>query len=681
MRAWTVVLVCLTLAAPALSQTKYGGPAQGRVLWLRPGSGAQSGPSGLVTQWVDAGGSGMVLSQGRGAQRPRFERIGPGGRAALHFDGNDLLSAAAGMPTGSYTKVAVVALESYASNNNVLSGAAQHALFFGFSDRAQLFHSGTFVTSSVPTPLGRWVILVATYDSAMGKGVLYQDGVQVGTGNAAPHSDPALQVGAFAGGNNFQGHIGEVMVYDHVLSASERQALDRYLAGRFLDLEAPSVSFERLPRDGQVLARDRSTGQGTLEVSGTVHTKGYFAIELRVLRSGQPFLSRSQLLLYIANSARFDFTVPILAELADYEAQVDLLKPGRRLPILRRQNIVAGDLLLVNGQSNAVASDYWSEGLGNLSQSHWIRSFGTDAPSNEVSLDLHWDMADALQTHEHASVGTWALRMAEQIVGVEGVPIGILNGAIGGTAIAQHLRNDANPTDLGTIYGRLLYRAQQSDVARHARAMLWYQGESDFENGSAWRTRFLQVHADWQEDYPALEQIYLFQVRKGCGVSDIGVREVQRTLPDVVPDLQAMSTTAAPSHDGCHYLYAGYRELGERIARLVLRDLYGSTDTQEIDAPNIERAEWVDAAHDRIRLVFEDPDDGLVFEPGAEANVSLDDGTSVLAGQVIGNTIVLTLAGPSSATIIRYDGHAQDGPWIKNARGVGALTFFGVPIQ
>jgi hypothetical protein len=142
-----------------------------------------------------------------------------------------------------------------------------------------------------------------------------------------------------------------------------------------------------------------------------------------------------------------------------------------------------------------------------------------------------------------------------------------------------------------------------------------------------------------------------------------------------------MSTTAAPFHDGCHFKYLGYRELGDRMARLLGRDFYDSSDTQEIDAPNIQGATWNDPAHTQILLTMRDPDDGLVFDPGAEANFYTDTGDTIVSGSVNGNTVVLQLGGASSATEVNYDGHPLDGPWFRNARNVGALTFFGVAIQ
>ena len=50
------------------------------------------------------------------------------------------------------------------------------------------------------------------------------------------------------------------------------------------------------------------------------------------------------------------------------------------------------------------------------------------------------------------------------------------------------------------------------------------------------------------------------------------------------------------------------------------------------------------------------------------------------SGTVAGNAILLQLSGSTSATSISYDGHSGDGPWILNARGVGALTFLEFPV-
>ena len=48
-----------------------------------------------------------------------------------------------------------------------------------------------------------------------------------------------------------------------------------------------------------------------------------------------------------------------------------------------------------------------------------------------------------------------------------------------------------------------------------------------------------------------------------------------------------MSTTGLDGHDGCHYYYEeGYQVLGDHLADLILRDLYGRSDPGNLAPPN-----------------------------------------------------------------------------------------------
>jgi hypothetical protein len=271
--------------------------------------------------------------------------------------------------------------------------------------------------------------------------------------------------------------------------------------------------------------------------------------------------------------------------------------------------------------------------------------------------------------------------MGQEIVNRWDVPIGIVNGALGGTTIAEHQRDPNDPWCLATIYGRMLFRVANAGVQETARALIWYQGESDKDDGAGWLAGWQKLRAAWALDFPGLQHVYVFQVRDDCSGGGMPVREVQRELIDQYTDTTVMSTTAAPQHDGCHFRYLGYRELGERMARLLGRDFYGAKDRSGIEAPNILDAHWVNAFHRRILLEFRDAKDALVFDSGAEKNFFTDDGVAITRSFVLGNKVWLALAGPSTSATISYAGHAFDGPWLKNGRGIGALAFFGVPIQ
>ena len=75
-----------------------------------------------VEAWRDRSPSGHDLVQGDASRMPTYEAIGPGGHPTLVFDGNDSLARPDGMPTGSYSKVVVCAVDDLSATNNVLSG-------------------------------------------------------------------------------------------------------------------------------------------------------------------------------------------------------------------------------------------------------------------------------------------------------------------------------------------------------------------------------------------------------------------------------------------------------------------------------------------------------------------------------------------------------------------------------
>jgi hypothetical protein len=225
-------------SAGALHGQKFleGGPMAGRLFWLRADRGVKRGLSDLVTDWGDTGGTHVVLDNSVATSLPEWRAAEVNGRPALHFDGNDYLYGT-GMPTGSYTKVVVCRLDDLAPTNNVFSSVSWHALYFGSSDKARLFHGGDFVTSSSGVSTGTPIVLVATYDASTGDGVLYQDGVQVGSGNdgLAGNWDTTILLGSFGFSYFMSGSIAEVMAYDHVLSAADLADLHGYLMRRYTE--------------------------------------------------------------------------------------------------------------------------------------------------------------------------------------------------------------------------------------------------------------------------------------------------------------------------------------------------------------------------------------------------------------------------------------------------------------
>jgi hypothetical protein len=448
---------------------------------------------------------------------------------------------------------------------------------------------------------------------------------------------------------------------------------------------APAVTLDEMPRDSAVHQRD-GDDRCTVDLAGT--TTAVSAVRATVW-DGSTWIETASAA--VAADGSYAVSITLDAGLIDHQVQLQGHDGASWRGIAFRDALACGDLILVQGQSNAVAGDYWGEGVANDEQSPWIRSFGSASTiAASAFADLDWELADGEGYHSDAAVGAWALRMAHNLVDTYAVPIGLLNGAVGGTYIGQHQRNDSSPEDLGTIYGRFLYRAAQSTFQASARALIWYQGESDGGsdgqtwNGNLYPTKFAQLRADWYADFPALEQLYVVQVRKGCGIAPLGllggktdVREAQRQLADSYSDVRLMSATALRTHDGCHYLTEGYTQLGDQLTRQLEQDFYGAGTDPDVDPPNVDAITWDDST--TLRLSFTETGHTLSAQPRLASFFRIQ-GASVVTATVDGAELVLGLDGPTPATQLTWEGYLGTGGDLVNAHGVGMLTFFAVPI-
>lgn len=448
---------------------------------------------------------------------------------------------------------------------------------------------------------------------------------------------------------------------------------------------APATTLSAAPRDSAIYQRG-ADDTCTVELAGAIAGATYVTLEVW---DGETRLDWYRAATEADGS--FSVSAELTAGLVDHDILLRADVGADTFGVAGREAVACGDLFLVQGQSNAVAADYWGEGYANDEQSPWIRSFGTASTvSSSTFADLDWETADGEGYHTDASIGAWALHMARNLLDSYEVPIGVINGAVGGTYIHQHQRNDASPADLSTIYGRFLYRAQNSTFQDGARVMFWYQGESDGGGdgrvwaGDIYSALFDQLRADWYEDFPALEQIYVVQVRKGCGVAPAGmlgnhkdVREAQRQLPALFPDVRLMSATALDGHDSCHYTTDGYLELGDRLTRQVAEDFYGEPAASDVDPPSVAAITWDDAT--TLRMGFEQPDQTLSLGPRFKDYFRIT-GAAVTDAVADGGEVVLSLSGPTPATTLSWEGYLGTGGDLVNANGVGMLSFQSFPI-
>jgi PKD repeat protein len=444
----------------------------------------------------------------------------------------------------------------------------------------------------------------------------------------------------------------------------------------------PEITLDGLPGAGTFVARDVETGLGALTVTGTVSSPGYSAVRVVVLRDAVPQSVFDGPLCSRAAADPFEVTVQIDAVLASHALEVRLVSPGGEIPVTSVEDVVAGDVYLVQGQSNAEARMF--SGDANIDQGPFVRSFGSRSENPAVtSADVAWHLAEGNAAEGPGAVGQWALHMGRVLSDAHGVPVAIINGARGGMPVTYFQRNDADPGDMTTNYGRFLFRVRTAGVDDLVRAIIYYQGESDGADAVGHHDGLVALIADWREDFPSLERVYVTQVRPGCGNPSIQLRDAQRRLADEVEGVSVMSTTGLDGHDGCHFSYTnGYEQLGNRYAALLGRDLYADDAPRNIDAPNVESLAW-NADGTAITLAARDRESPITFDPGAERDFVLEGAAvTVVAGSAVGPDVTLTLSGDGrTATGLSYVGHEGAGSWVRNGAGIGLLMFHNVLIE
>ena len=207
------------------------------MLWLRADLGTSStADNTAVATWTDQSGAGTNASQGNAGNRPTFRTNQVNSLPVVRFNGSSsFFNCPSVFPTNSdYSKITVTRIANTGVNNNIISGTSVHALFLGGTSSPQLYHSGTFVTSSTPITVGQFSLITGTFTHASRLGELFMNGSAAGSATTSTvNTDNTLQIGAFASGNLLNGDIAEAIAYRVLLNSAQRIIVENYLAAKY----------------------------------------------------------------------------------------------------------------------------------------------------------------------------------------------------------------------------------------------------------------------------------------------------------------------------------------------------------------------------------------------------------------------------------------------------------------
>lgn len=443
------------------------------------------------------------------------------------------------------------------------------------------------------------------------------------------------------------------------------------------------------PEEGQFYARD-DKNEGTLFYHGNLNETAD-SVFLKVYADDAPYKSLSA---RVTVDHSYAFTVKLKPGLIKYRVEFGTKTAGKETIRHSVNDIVCGDAYIIDGQSNALATD--TDEKSPPETNTWIRSYGhpPDNPTEAVG-NLWCNPVWKAQNGEKAELGWWGMELAKRLLESQKVPICIINAAVGGTRIDQHQRNPANPTDLSTLYGRMLWRVQHANLTHGIRSLLWHQGENDQgadgpTGGYGWETYqplFVEMSAGWKLDFPNVKHYYVFQIwPNSCGMggekgSGDRLRERQRTLPQLYSNMSIMSTLGIRPAGGCHFPLQGWGEFARLIQPLIERDNYGKVPATSITPPNLRKAHFANDTKETLLLEFDQP---VVWKDSLAGQFYLDgERGKVASGSVSGKILTLRLRTPTSAKRVTY---LKEIAWsqetlLLGANDLAALTFCDVPIE
>ena len=443
--------------------------------------------------------------------------------------------------------------------------------------------------------------------------------------------------------------------------------------------ENDSIVFYTFPKQLHFYARDIENNDCTIDIIGEKFGSSN-DILIEIYRDSELFFDD------IISNSNFSLSINIDAGLYLYDLIIYSDNGSNQWQQLHEaENIVCGDAYLIQGQSNAAAGAEWYPQFdSNELVNPFIRSYGKPIwhyPNQLNNTDFAIAVADSIGTL--GFVGVWGLGLASQIIELHGLPVFILNGAVGWSSVNDQTPDIGNHLNPSTIYGNLLNRAHSANLKEKIRAIFWYQGEYDHDMAfESYLDKMNIIYDGWMYDFPNIEGIYNIQTRKCCywNVETFAMqREVNRQLPNLFPMVKGNMSSTAIEPYYWHFNMDGYLQLSDNIGRLIHRDLYGHVYDFNIEAPNPEKISWIDA--DTLAIDFGKGGEGLVFEEDAVEYLKLSDPN--LNYELGGYSTLITFATDCNAEVewVSFvEDYNRNGPWLINNLGLGSFAFYEVPV-
>jgi hypothetical protein len=453
------------------------------------------------------------------------------------------------------------------------------------------------------------------------------------------------------------------------------------------------VTYTQFPLNLQLFARNLATNKATVPFQGKVAVTSLFTeLRLKKLRNQALQNTFTIPLVFGIDSASFLLTDSLNAELANYTYRLYGYRSSTNTEVLLNSadSVVAGDVYIIEGQSNAEAKMYNGSGVEN--NSPYIRVYGNGSETGIYPEQWFVGQGDGNRS-TNGNTGQWGLRVASKIILEYGIPVAIFNGAMPGQALFYFQKYYA-PTN-NNNYIRLLNRITKAKLKSGIRGVFWHQGESNAPSNTStvgYRAAFKNFHDSLKSDYPSIERFYVFQIRLACYDSTryyrsiLNIQQAQKELGDSTTDITTISTNYTQQNtDSCHFMYInGYRELADRLYAQLRVYQYGAAVGNNIESPKPLSA-FITATN-TITLSLKNTNDTYTLAPGFMKDIILEGGKySITSLSMTGRNVTInyvptgtTTTAPTALTVASHKFYPA--PSLYNANGMGILSFLKFPI-
>ncbi len=363
---------------------------------------------------------------------------------------------------------------------------------------------------------------------------------------------------------------------------------------------------------------------------------------------------------------------------------------------IKLSNVAVGELWFASGQSNMGWPMGWIvERSDDIAKARYPQVRMMSAPpaawrDPRDDLDAVWYPATPQTVREFSATAYHFARALHQTLKV---PVGVINASWGGTRIEPWMRGDeylryspAHAHVLENLHNQAFAPAALFNGMVHPftplsiRGVLWYQGESNLNEGQVYLPKFEALIHGWRQAWSQPRLPFLYAQVAPMNYAPYSPDKRSEMLPEFwemqvdalrIPETGMITTVDLNPSRNLHP--PEKREVGERFAALAHARVYKAAVLAE--SPRYARHQ-VEGSTVRVEWTSAQ---GLRASDGAalrEFEVAGSDGVfHPAAARIDGETVLVSAPQVSRPVRVRYAWHSVPEPNLVNAAGLPAIAF------